>query len=188
MNKEFWIDGFNFFHHWDGTKALLRPDSGYDIVRAIARSVQILGRHIGAKTRCTTVYLDGGLSRNEGRLGGMRVRYCGPGGKADDRLAEDLYDLGGNARMITAVSNDRELKGRMRGLGAACLGVGEFLAMVEGKAKNAANARGRGKGKRPPAPLPGGVQAEIMREKTRVLSEFEVEAWLEYFGGECEPL
>lgn len=182
MNREFWLDGFNFFHHWDGTKGLLRPDSGYGIVRAIERSLRILGRHLGAKARHTTVYLDGGLSRSEGALGGMRVRYCGPGKKADDRLADDLYDLGDNARMVTAVSNDRELKARMRSLGAACLGVGEFLAMIEGRAAKG----GKGKGKNAAAPARNGESAEVMREKTRSLSEYEVNAWLEYFGGDVE--
>lgn len=180
MNKEYWLDGFNFFHHWEGTKALLRPDSGYDIVRAIERSARILGRHLGAKARHATLYLDGGLSHSEGRLGGMRVRYCGPGGKADDRLANDLYDLGDNARMITAVSNDRELKGRMRSLGAACLGVGEYLALIEGKPKTAGKKTGKNSGKS------SGETADVLREKTRTLSEYEVNAWLEYFGGDAE--
>lgn len=182
MNKEFWLDGFNFFHHWDSTKGLLRPDSGYDIVRAIDRSLRILSRHLGNKCRHVIVYLDGGLARQEGRLAGMRVRYCGPGRKADDRLADDLYELGDDARMVTGVSNDRELKGRMRGLGASCLGVGEFLAMLEGKKQPGA---GKGRGKRGAAPA-SGDSADVMREKCRSLLESEVNAWLEYFGGDVE--
>ncbi len=186
MNREFWIDGFNFFHHWDGTKALLRPDSGYDIVRALARATQILGRRLGRKAGYSVLYLDGGLDRREGRMGGMRVRYCGPGGKADDRLADDLYDLGDDAKMITAVSNDRELKGRMRSLGASCLGVGEFLALIEGREKSAQNAKNGKKGRRAPASPPAGELADVLRQKTRTLSEYEVNAWLEYFGGDVE--
>lgn len=187
MDREFWLDGFNFFHHWDGTKELLRPDSGYDIVRAIERSARILGRRLGVKARHVVLYLDGGLSRSGGRLGGMRVRYCGPGKKADDRLADDLSELGDNTRMVTAISNDRELKARMRNLGASCLGVGEYLAMIEGKDKknSGKDAKGKGKGKGG-APLRGGEMAEVMREKTRTLSAFEVNAWLEYFGGDFE--
>ncbi len=180
MDREFWLDGFNFFHHWEGTKALLRPDSGFDIVRGIERASRILGRHLGAKARLVTLYLDGGLSRSEGRLGGMRVRYCGPGKKADDRLADDLHDLGDSARMVTAVSNDRELKARLRGLGAACLGVGEYLAMIEGRAKGKNGGKNGGKGGK------AGETADVMREKTRTLSEYEVNAWLEYFGGDAE--
>ena len=181
MNREFWLDGFNFFHHWESTKSFLRSDSGLDIVRAIDRSLRILSRHLGAKGRHTVVYLDGGLSRNETRTAGLRVRYCGPGRKADDRLADDLAEIGNNARMVTAVSNDRELKARLRAHGAVCLGVGEFLAMLEGKGKPTVGGK---KGVRVAKGGPG--DAEVMREKCRSLSESEVKAWLEHFGGDQE--
>ncbi len=184
MNREFWLDGFNFFHHWESTKGLLRPDSGYGIVRAIERATRILGRRLGAKGRGVVLYLDGGLARSEGRLAGMRVRYCGPGGKADDRIADDLHDLADDARMVTGVSNDRELRGRMRNLGAACLGIGEFLSTIEGK-KAAGGAGGRGK-RGAGAPARGGEDAEVMRRKCGTLSESEVAAWLEFFGGDAE--
>lgn len=177
MNREFWLDGFNFFHHWESTRGLMRPDSGYDIVRAIERSLRILSRHLGAKGRGVVVYLDGGLSRHETRSAGLRVRYCGPGRKADDRLVEDLADLGDNARMITAVSNDRELKGTLKAFGASCLGVGEFLSLLEGR-KGAAPGK---KGRRP-APGPQREDAEVLRAKTRTLSASEVRAWMDFFG------
>lgn len=181
MNREFWVDGFNFFHHWDSTKGFLRADSGLDIVRAIERSLRILGRHLGAKGRHTVVFLDGGLSRHETRSAGLRVRYCGPGRKADDRLADDLNELGDSARMVTAVSNDRELKARLRTLGASCLGVGEFLALLEGK-KGQAAAGKKGKAKTAPA----SEDADVMRQKCRSLSAAEVKAWLDYFGGDVD--
>lgn len=181
MNREFWVDGFNFFHHWDSTKGFLRSDSGIDIVRAIDRSLKIVSRHLGSKGRYTVIYLDGGLSRNETRTAGLRVRYCGPGRKADDRMRDDLGDLGPNARLVTAVSNDRELKATLRAFGASCLGVGEFLAVLEGK-KDA----GPGPGKKARQPAPKGVDAMIMREKTRTLSPSEVNAWLDFFGGDAE--
>lgn len=182
MNREFWIDGFNFFHQWESTRALLRPDSGVDIVRAIQRSLGMFSRHIGAKSRHTVVYLDGGLSRHESRVANMRVRYSGPGKKADDRLLEDLGDLGDdNARLVTAVTNDRELKTALRTYGASCLGVAEFLAVLEGRKKSAAASAKKG-GKKSRSPVPKGEEAEIMREKTRTLSESEVRAWLEFFG------
>ncbi len=190
MNREYWIDGFNFFHHWDATRGLLRPDSGLDIVRAINRSLGILSRHLGAKARYSVVYLDGGLSRHNARAAGLAVRYCGPGRKADDRLAEDLAELGRDAKLVTAVSNDRELKAALRGLGASCLGVGEFLAVVEGRKKQAAGKKGE---KPVRSSLSKGDEAEIMREKTKSLSAHEVSAWMEYFGfkgeedGESDP-
>jgi hypothetical protein len=180
MNREFWLDGFNFFHHWESTRGFLRPDSGMDIVRALGRSLKVLSRQLGAKCRYTIVYLDGGLSRSETRAAGLRVRYCGPGRKADDRLAEDLADLGDNAKLVTAVSNDRELKATLRAYGAACLGVGEYLALLEGANRGVGKNRpGSGKGGGP-----RGDDAEILREKTRSLSPSEVRAWLEFFGEE----
>lgn len=189
MEHAYWIDGFNFFHHWDSTKGFLRPDSGLDIVKAIERSLRILGRHLGSKCRYTIVYLDGGLSRNETRMGTLRVRYCGPGRKADDRLLEDLGDLGPGSRSITAVSNDRELKANLRAYGANCLGVGEFLAVVEGKRHPSRSETGKGGAKgRAGKGVSGrsGEDAEVMREKCRTLSASEVEAWLDYFGGDAE--
>lgn len=182
MNREFWIDGFNFFHHWDSTKGLLRPDSGLDIVRAIGRSLGIFSRHIGTRARYTVVYLDGGLARNQAMVAGLKVRYCGPGGKADDRLLEDLGDLGDNARMVTAVSNDRELKASLRAYGAACLGVGEFLAALEGRRKASPAKKGAKGGGR--SAIPRSDEVAIMREKTRSLSAHEVRAWMDFFGFE----
>lgn len=181
MHREFWLDGFNFFHHWESTRALLRADSGMDIVRAIDRSLRILARHLGKKGGMTVVYLDGGLSRHETRTAGLRVRYCGPGKKADDRLVEDLADLGPNAKLVTTISNDRELKANMRAHGSACLGVGEFLSLLQGK--KTPTQKGK---KNPPKPLSHNDAAEILRQKTKPLSPAEVNAWLDYFGGDIE--
>ena len=180
MNREFWLDGFNFFHHWDSTRGLLRPDSGYDIVRAMDRSLRILGRHLGNKAGWTVVFMDGGLSRHETRTAGLRVRYCGPGRKADDRMTGDLGDLGANSRLVTAITNDRELKGTLRAFGASCMGVSEFLSLVEGKKPQ--NRPGK-KGGKKTAPRP--ERDDVLRQKCRNLSASEVDAWLEYFGGEA---
>lgn len=181
MAQETWLDGFNFFYQWESTRGLF-GQSGHDIVKTLERSLRILSRHLGPETKSVVVFLDGGLSRSQTRIGGLRVRYCGPGKKADDRMAEDLLDLGDGARDITAVSNDRELKARLRNFGASCLGVGEFLAMTDKKKERRAQGGRGGRG------VKGGKSgmdgAEILREKCRSLSPAEVQAWLEYFGGE----
>lgn len=185
MNREFWLDGFNFFHHWDATRGLLRSDSGFDIVKAVERSLRILARRLGSRCGMTVVYLDGGLDRREARLGGLRIRYAGPGGKADDRLADDIDDLRDNARLVTAVSNDRELKARLRNGGAACLGVGEYLGLLEGtkgKGRGGAKHGGSNAGSKSKS----ADDAAIMREKCRTLSAPEVDAWLDFFGGDAE--
>lgn len=187
MNREFWLDGFNFFHHWESTRGLLRSDSGLDIVRAIDRSLRILGRQLGPTCRNTVVYLDGGLSRGDSRNGGLRIRYAGPGGKADDRMTDDVTELADAAGLVTAVSNDRELKARLKTRGASCLGVGEYLATLE--KKSAASRKGKSaKGAKAGGRAAGGSgkvdDAEIMRRKCQSLSASEVAAWLDFFGGE----
>lgn len=178
MNREYWLDGFNFFHHWEKTRGMLRPDSGFDIVKAMARALGMLGRQLGGRCASTIVFMDGGLDRHQTTRGRLRVRYSGPGGKADDRMAGDLAELHDDARLVTAVSNDRELKDRMRQYGASCLGVGEFLGLIEGRKPKTGDG-----GKKRGAPV-AGEDAEVMREKCRNLSPFEVKAWLEFFGGE----
>ena len=176
MNQEFWLDGFNLFHHWDATCGLLRPDSGLDIVRAIERSTRILGRRLGRKCGQTLLFLDGGLSWRETRIGDLRVRHSGPGRKADDRMLSDLGDLGDLAKRVVAVSNDRELKGGLKAYGAACLGVGEFFDLILSGRK----APGRRDGHTDPDAV------ETMRIKCRRLSAVEVNAWVDLFGGDAE--
>ncbi|MCC8180892.1 MAG: hypothetical protein LIP23_08300 [Planctomycetes bacterium] len=188
MRSEFWLDGFNFFHHWDKTKALLRPDSGYDIVKAMNRAIGILGRSLGSRCSATVVFMDGGLDRHDTGRGAMRLRYAGPGKKADDRMAAEAEFLGPDAGLITAVSNDRELKDRLRMLGVTCIGVGEFLSLIEGKKPGRAQP-GKKRGNRAPGGKAIGgksEEAEILREKCRNLSPSEVKAWLEFFGGDME--
>lgn len=175
MNQEFWLDGFNFFHCWEPTREWLRPGSGRDIARVLEQSLRLLGRSLGPRRARTLVFLDGGLFRCEESLGGLRVRYCGPGKKADDRMLADLGYLGDGARRVIAVSNDRELKGGLKAFGAVCLGVGEFLDLIR---KGGDNGKAAGKRRLDPA--------EVLREKCRTLSAPEVSAWVDFFGGDVE--
>ncbi|MDR1535003.1 MAG: NYN domain-containing protein [Planctomycetota bacterium] len=175
VDQEFWLDGFNFFHQWEATRGLLRAGSGLDIVRALERSLRILSRHLGGRGGRTLVFLDGGLSWSETRLADLRVRWCGPGRKADDRMLSDLEGLGDSARRVIAVSNDRELRGGLKGFGAACLGVGEFLELIRG-----------GEAKSGPIGRRDMPAAEVMRMKCRRLSGTEVNAWVDFFGGDLQ--
>ncbi|MDR1518658.1 MAG: hypothetical protein LBU23_00735 [Planctomycetota bacterium] len=187
MNQEFWLDGFNLFHHWEATRGLLRPDSGLDIVCAIERSLRILGRQLSRGRKQTLVFLDGGLSRNETHIGVLRVRFAGPGQKADDRMLADLGNLGDLASRVIAVSNDRELKSGLMACGASCLGVGEYLGLLRGgDGRSGKDGRGGGarRGRIAGKGEPG--EAEILRQKCRRLSEPEVDAWVDFFGGDAE--
>ncbi|MDR0361088.1 MAG: NYN domain-containing protein [Planctomycetota bacterium] len=174
MERQYWIDGFNFFHHWNRTRDLFSRGADLDIARAIDLSLRALTRDLAGRAGHTVVFMDGGWRWEERRLGNLRVRYVGPGKKADDRMATDLRELDERARRITAVTNDRELSFRLSYLGASCLGVGEFLALIE--------KRGGGKGKQGKTAPRGGGEAEIMRQKCQTLSPAAVQAWLEFFG------
>ncbi len=173
MNDEFWLDGFNFFHHWEKTRDLFRQGLDMDVAKALERALRVLARELGRRQSRVLVFLDGGLNRRETRQACLRVRYCGPGNKADDRMAEDLYDLGDQARRVTAVTNDRELKARLCAGGASCLTVGEFLDLLAGKKKSVQGKKMR-----------QSDNDDILREKCRTLSPAEVAAWLELFGGD----
>ncbi len=116
----------------------------------------------------------------------MKSVYCAPGNKADDRLREDLAELGAGARLVTAVSNDRELKASLRAYGASCLGVGEFLALLEGGKKGRPSGKDAKNAKKNRSPLPKSVETDVMRAKTRSLSASEVRAWMEFFGVDGE--
>ena len=179
MDDEFWIDGFNFFYKWEKTRELFLSGRGMDIARSLERALGSLSRELGGRRRATLVFLDGGLDRHETRQAGLRVRYCGPGNKADDRMAGDLANLGSDSRRVTAVSNDRELRGRMSLHGASCLGVAEYLALLEKKSNSGAAGRKGNQGA-----SRGGNSAEIMREKCHALTPSEVKAWLDVFAGD----
>ena len=180
MEDEYWIDGFNFFYKWEKTRELFLSGRGMDIGRSLERALGGLSRELGGRRRATLVFLDGGLDCRETRQAGLRVRYCGPGNKADDRMAGDLASLGADARRVTAVSNDRELRGRMSLHGASCLGVSEYLALLEKKSNGGGNHKGNQAGSK------GGDSAEVMREKCHTLTPSEVKAWLNVFedGGD----
>jgi Protein of unknown function (DUF901). len=180
MNNEYWLDGFNFFHHWERTRGAFRDKGVMDIAKTLERSLRVLSRELGGRRGMTMVFLDGGLARLDTRQSGVRVRYSGPGKKADDRMADDLSLLGPDGKKVTAVSNDRELRARLRLHGATCLTVSEFLALFEQKNSYGKQARTRKSG------APQNTDAETLREKHRTLSPAEVDAWLEFFGGEPE--
>lgn len=172
MRNEYWLDGFNIFHKWQKTKGLF-ADKHYnvDLPRVVEQSIRILSRDLAQHRAKSLIFIDGGVIRTERHQAGIRVRYAGPGKKADDRMVEDLGLLGSDAGKVTAVSDDRELRSRLSYLGASSLGVMEFLSLLAGP-------KGGGKGgKTPEDDLP-----EVMRIKCRPVPPSEVKVWLEIFA------
>jgi len=173
MIEETWIDGFNLFRHWEATRGLFADG---DVGRAIDKSLRALARRLEGRAKRTVVYIDGGTHRGRAEAYGLRVVLAGPGGKADDRMADDLAAMDDRARRVTAVSSDRELAATLRGFGATVLRVDEFLSGME-------------RGRRASGKKSGGKNADGRREapeKFRVLSPAEVAAWVELLGGDAE--
>lgn len=170
MSQKYWIDAFNLFYRWEATRASFT--GGGDIVANIGRGLRLLARELGGRALHTTAYVDGGLRQENSRVGALGVRWCGPGGKADDMMRHDMRSMGERVSQVVVVSNDRELKYAMRGLGATCLGVDEFLGAIKPRARHKKTDK-------------AGFD-DIAREKFRTLTPTEVEAWLELFGGEPE--
>jgi hypothetical protein len=89
------------------------------------------------------------------------------GGTADDAMAEALR--GAPRNQVTLVTDDRELRGRARQLGANTCGVNRFLVKLDKKISPVTKPRGRD------APTsPDG--------KPRHVSAKDVDDWMNYFG------
>jgi len=163
MTGELWIDGFNLFHQWGPTRELFRARE--NIALASDRGLSLLAQALGRRRARITVFMDGGLQREAGTRYGMRVRWGGPGVKADDLMAEALRGRRQRVRDIVAVSQDRSLLATCRGLGAATLSADDFLGrfLQKPRARNAARA----------------IEQSM---KNRHLSRHEVDAWLEVFA------
>jgi (2Fe-2S) ferredoxin len=125
----------------DGHNALFRL--GIEGASREAERERLL-RLVAARTRDATVFFDAQgaplLAPGAERQGGLEVRYA-RGGEAD-ALILDFVRRAQNPGALLVVSDDRELCGRARQLGARCAAVREFLG--EAPAEPA-----------PPPPAPG---------------------------------
>lgn len=166
MAEELWIDGFNLFHQWSRTREAFRP--GGDIASAQEHALRTLARALDRAAPRTVVFMDGGPERTAFTVGRMRVRYPGPGAKADDLMVERLQAK--RAGQVRAVTDDRLLRDTLRARGAKTVGVEAFI-----RDRLATPGTSRGADERPEE-----------REKHRELTPDEVEAWVREFEGE-EP-
>lgn len=161
---EIWIDGFNLLYRWRETAALFQP--GSDIVTAQELGLRLLSRRLGVRRGRCLVFMDGGVRRESLSADGLRVRYPGPGAKADDLLEEALRAREGrHHRDLTVVSSDRVLAADLRRQGARIMTAEEFITGVL-QAAQPVDRRDR----------------PVDRERTRPLSEGEVDYWLREFG------
>lgn len=84
-----------------------------------------------ARRTVLTIVFDGaGGLRGTGRV---RVIHSGRGRSADDRIVE-LVRSCSRPRDITLISSDRELRSRVRALGARVMGCAEFAARLKAAA------------------------------------------------------
>ena len=143
---EYWVDGYNLLLRQGWTE-------GRTLEQARERLVQTASR-VGKPVR---LYFDAtklppSTSSGEpvrGRVRTIFVRHA----TADDAIVNDLRSSG-ETRSVRVVTDDRELRGRARQLGAETLGVKKFLTRLE-----------RGAAPKPPA-----------------AGRRDVEDWLDYFG------
>jgi predicted RNA-binding protein with PIN domain len=168
---EYWLDGYNLVLRkgWD-------REGGLEAARArLLRAVTPLG------VACR-VYFDarggagvGGPSREESPSTLVRPLYV-KDRPADDAMADDLRAAAKGT--VTVVTDDRELRGRAKQLGATTLGVEKFLEKLDHAAtpvrKPSASSRAR---KKEPGATP-----EAGRDAR--LSKREVDEWMKLFGFE----
>ncbi len=137
MREEIWIDGFNLFYAWPETAPLLRGAG--EIGSALAMCLRRLAAFLGSYRRRALVFLDGGLTSGFANIGGVGVRYAGPGRKADDLMRAHLGGDERRGRRITAVSNDRLLASSLKMFGVEIMTAEDFFALF-GK-KNRARSK-----------------------------------------------
>ncbi len=162
MEEEIWIDGFNLFYRWKRTQNMFRQ--GADIATAPEQALKLLAHALGKRRARVSVFMDGGWSREGADRYGLRVRYAGPGGKADAILVEAAQGLGARAQRVAVVTDDLELGGSLRLLGVIVTKLRDFIPRLTGSGPSASDSP---------------EEAHKQRQPSR----HEVDAWLEVFKG-----
>ena len=158
-HNQYWIDGFNLFHAWESTKYLFRSREWDDPCTNINRALQLLSDLIGRDSVNVTVFMDGGIRRGVSIEANLKVRYSGPGGKADSTM-KDAANSVESSEDITAITNDRELAASLRVCGLRVVDVGAFIESY----------------------INPGSDGSDESYKHRRLSQSEIVEWEEYFG------
>lgn len=168
MSLEVWIDGLNLFHRWEATAPSFHergmPDERFAV--AVDSALAQLAAALGTKRRGVTVFLDGGVRTESVTRHGIRVRFAGPGLKADDLMQEALDARGNKARLVQVVTDDRALAAALRARGAKLQRVEKF-AQDKLKPKRGGSSTGA-------------------TYKQRTVPAHEIEAWLDIFSEETD--
>lgn len=161
---DIWIDGFNLFHRWTRTREGFRPQG--DIVQAQDDAIRALAMALGRTRGRCTLFMDGGLRYEARTLAGLRIRFPGPGRKADDLILEAFAGRGGGGK-VHVVTSDNQLAAAVRGRGGAVIKADDFIATyLVPRGGSGEDDPGAGK---PPEP-----------------DEQEVAYWLRHFDAEDE--
>lgn len=161
---EYWIDGYNVIGQ-------TRLGVGCSLEEARDRLVHAL-RGLSAPVR---IYFDASKSGAPSKpypppepVGSVRQEFVRQG-TADDAMILDLRTA--NQKNVTLVTNDRELRGKARQLGATTLGVEKFIERL-----TVAMA--------PKSPPPSASKSSSAQksEKPGSISKAEVEEWMKLFG------
>lgn len=158
---EYWIDGYNLIlrKRWNASMTLQQCRD------KLLSSVAALGVPV-------RVFFDASKPGAGGVRGDATPSTLVTPVFVRDRSADDaMADLLRSARKgsVTVVTDDRELRGRVRQLGANALGVSKFLERLEKKASPVVRPGTRG------APVEPG-------EKPSHISRKQVQEWMDWFG------
>lgn len=156
----FWIDAFNLFHRWNKTSALFATVHT-DPQRIHNIAFQTLSNAIGKARSRTTLFMDGGVNYHSCTVSGLKIRYPGPGKKADN-LLEEAARARQNNRNTAVITSDNFLAATMRRNGTKIISCDEFIRkyLINPAEKTQSPPK-------PPTP-----------------NADEVQEWLEYFGEE----
>ena len=164
---EYWVDGYNLI-----LRKAWESEGGLESARA---KLLRLAVPLGCPVR---IYFDArkgdGRTRDESPSTRVRPVYV-PNRDADDAIAADLRNAPKGS--VTVVTDDRELRGRAKQLGASTLGVEKFLEKLDH-----ANApvREPSPSSRTPA-LDDRIRSAPETRDVR-LSKREVDEWMKIFG------
>lgn len=165
---ETWIDGFNLFYRWSRTRNAFR--AARDTPPPQEHALHLLAQALDALAGRCIVYMDGGPHASTGCIQHLRVRYPGPGRKADDLLLEALSGRGKGARQVCVVTDDRDLAASARALGAAHQRIEDWIRTTLHP------HRGPQRPSRATEPKPSAPDGA------------EVDEWMNYFGYSDEDL